>query len=1310
MAYRRKLTLARVSLLGVLALVGTVGALRTRQAGELTCTLLRRELPRALGLEVGIGRCEVDPLTQAIQLGGISLFRPGEDTPLLVADEAEVQLGGIRPLVGGVSLDAIRLVRPRVFLDLSKPPSAPPEPGRTCALDTLESLDIGRLAIQGAEIRITLPDSRRIELTNLDVGWRVRRGAAEFTLAGARGVVEPGGGGQELTVSELRIDGALSPEEALLEISRAELGLDEISISASGKIEQLCDPVFGLDAQVFFPLKVLARAGLTREVPGGHIWSRMALTGSWKEPLATVEVAAHGTSFGPYRPGDFEARLTVTPAAVQIDSLQTTVGAGSVQLKGRVALEKGLPTRLEANVKDASFGAAMARAGVPGAWVDFGGTGKGAARGTLLPLNLAGEAAVEVEKFRLATRAWDRPKDASTMMLQFERGSIRGGFRVLADRVQFERVELSSGLSRARGDATLYVDPARGLELRGEGEADLSDFGHIAELPWAGRGKTTFRVVGPYTDPVIDAQVSLRDFTFWGFGLGVLQGRVLYEDNVLSFPAVSGQKGRTPFYGSGSLRFEKQLITKGEVTIPRGGRSEDVIDVLAGLTDTFTLFQGVLTGETEGHLEIGGPASDWGGSVDLKFSDTRYYDRRLGDGALALRFVDGERLVVDRAQLSGPAGATWAEGTWAFAGPLDFRFGGNALSLAELVGPQTAESLELSSTLELAGTWSGDVTTPLMAAELTSPDVLFAGRKLGAVRLGARMVGKDVQITGKPFADASIDLSLRAKSPFPYDASLALALAEIRPLLPDGAVSQGLSGKLEGVVRAEGNLRNPMGSRVQGTFDVLSLSRGDFHGRNDGPLLLSWNDGRLTLEPFLFRGPNTELSAAGWLSEQRLDVKMRGALDMRLLESFVPFFERSAGRVELTAAASGSRERPSLLGTAQIRNARLFLKDQPYWVRGVNGRIEFSQQRVLIEEIAGVFNDGRVRLRGDVQLEGFEPSQVNVGIELDEVRLRPTEDLPLTASGELMLNGGVSFRPAGKPRMLALTGGLEIKDVRYRRDVEIEEFLRDLGDARAAVTSSERPREWLSFDVGLRLDDVRVENNLARMRMAGALRLTGTNARPGLLGGLAVASGGEAFFRGNQFTFTQGTVEFNERTSFDPVFDLHAQTQAREFLVRLHAFGRASDPQLLLTAEPELTEGDILSLLTLGVTSRDRSNTANTGAGLAAEALFNVSGLDRQVQRFLPKNAVLRDLSLQISTLYNGATGAVEPTAQLESTFLTERLRLGMTQPISGRGTRAQAEYRFDDRLSAQAQWDNENTDYPAGNLGLELKLSWEVE
>jgi translocation and assembly module TamB len=213
-----------------------------------------------------------------------------------------------------------------------------------------------------------------------------------------------------------------------------------------------------------------------------------------------------------------------------------------------------------------------------------------------------------------------------------------------------------------------------------------------------------------------------------------------------------------------------------------------------------------------------------------------------------------------------------------------------------------------------------------------------------------------------------------------------------------------------------------------------------------------------------------------------------------------------------------------------------------------------------------------------------------------------------------------------------------------------------------------------------------------------------------LVGTIQAVDGSQAFFRGNQFTVKQGVLEFKDRRSIDAVFDLLAETQVREYLVQLHAFGRASEPKLILSAQPDLSEGDILSLLTLGITSRDKSNTAQASAGLAAEALFTASGLDRQVQRFLPKNPVLRDFALRISTSYNDVTFLVEPTWQFESKFLTEQLKLRFTEPFSGRGRRAQAEYTFDNRISAQAQWDNQDSNLSFGNFGLNLRLHWEVD
>ena len=108
----------------ILLMVGMIMVLRTSWAWDTACTLARRNLPDILGLDVGIGHCELDPLRQKIVVRGLSLFAPGSDTPLLAADVAEVQLGLTRPFSGKVALDLVRVQRPRVALDLSRPSKA----------------------------------------------------------------------------------------------------------------------------------------------------------------------------------------------------------------------------------------------------------------------------------------------------------------------------------------------------------------------------------------------------------------------------------------------------------------------------------------------------------------------------------------------------------------------------------------------------------------------------------------------------------------------------------------------------------------------------------------------------------------------------------------------------------------------------------------------------------------------------------------------------------------------------------------------------------------------------------------------------------------------------------------------------------------------------------------------------------------------------------------------------------------------------------------------------------------------------------
>ncbi|HYH97968.1 translocation/assembly module TamB domain-containing protein [Hyalangium sp.] len=1286
-----------------LLIVGAIAALRTSVAWETACTLARRNLPDLIGLEVGIGQCELDPLGQKVIIRGLALFTPGTDTPLLAADLAEVQLGLTRPFSGKLALDLVRVQRPRVVVDLSKPSKEKPGEPAPCVLAPLERLRISRLALTGAQVRVVLPGGRRVEVSELDVGWKERWGIAEFDVEARRGVVGLGPGGGELLLGRLVLSGGLDVDEQSLELNRAEVALDDATVSVSGRVESLCQPLLALDAQVFFPLRTLSQAGLLERSASGHVWTRLTVTGRPLAPSVSVEVTANGLAYERYGPTSLTAQLHYQGERVLVEKLTVPVGNGRAEVSGTVRLTPGLPVDLDVETHDASFGRILAQAGVKGSWVDFPATTTGHLSGTILPRpQLSGTAELRTGRFVLATRAFDAPEQKGLTLLAFERGRVQAQLKILADRVTIG-AQVESGRSKMNSDVTLFYEPTRGLEVRADGELELSDYGAIAGLPWEGRGTASLTVVGPYADVKVDSNLSLRDFTFWGFGLGVVQGKATFEDLVLSFPAMSGQKGRTQYFGKAALTFGKSLHAKAEVNVPQG-RTEDLLDIIAGLHPNIAVMQGTIAGLASGRVEIDSPVDRFEGLAAFDFKNTTYYGRRMGEGSSRLRFVDGKAMVLERTTLVGPLGKSWAEGTFTFAGGLDYRFGGEDLSLAEAVGPELAARMGMQGTLTLDGTVSGNSNLPIVKGELKGPRITFADRDLGAMHLVGEMTGRDLVISGPLFRDANGDLKMKVREPFPYELSVVLSLPEIRPLLPQSALTQGMSGSLTGILSVQGNIRNMEGAQATALVDQLALARGSLRGVNEGPITLSYAGGKLSVEPFTFRGPDLELSGSGWMGLRTLDLNVSGGLDMRLLETVLPEVERTGGRVEFQGQATGSLDKPSLVGEASVSELRLSARGRPITLRAVSGLVTFTEQGVLLKGFRGLLNEGRVTASGELALKQFQPDKMTLVAELEDVTYRYSDDLPVTVSGGLQLTGN--------PDALLLAGDIDILRLRYQKGLELDSMLKNLGRRTGAVlpTTSDRPREFLTYDVRVHLKDVRVDNNLARARLLGDLRLTGTNMRPGLLGRVETDEESQAFFRNNQFVISQGQVELRDRYGIDLVFDVRGQTQVREYTVKVHAFGRPADPQVVFSSEPALAEGDVVSLLTLGVTSTDKETAASASAGLAAEALFNVSGLDRQVKRFLPSNPVLRDLSFQISTTYNDATRQAEPTAQLESKILSDQLKIGMTQPVSGRGTRARAEYRFDNRLSAQAQWDNENSEAAFGNLGLELKLSWEVE
>ena len=69
-----------------------------------------------------------------------------------------------------------------------------------------------------------------------------------------------------------------------------------------------------------------------------------------------------------------------------------------------------------------------------------------------------------------------------------------------------------------------------------------------------------------------------------------------------------------------------------------------------------------------------------------------------------------------------------------------------------------------------------------------------------------------------------------------------------------------------------------------------------------------------------------------------------------------------------------------------------------------------------------------------------------------------------------------------------------------------------------------------------------------------------------------------------------GTVTFTPSTGFDPILEIRGTAEPRPYRITVYAYGRMSNPQLVLTSNPPLPENEIMTLLATGTTTSGLEN------------------------------------------------------------------------------------------------------------------------
>ncbi|MCG8557613.1 MAG: translocation/assembly module TamB domain-containing protein [Proteobacteria bacterium] len=766
---------------------------------------------------------------------------------------------------------------------------------------------------------------------------------------------------------------------------------------------------------------------------------------------------------------------------------------------------------------------------------------------------------------------------------------------------------------------------------------------------------------------VVIPQVNLKGFLF---DRGHFRGRWKwldhyegYEAGILSVEHASLRKGPGTVKLSGSMRLGAKLDMVVVADRIRFGDTEGLADRLPDLSGTYGV-----SGTLGGTLAL--PRAD----LDVVATGTAWKGMALGDARAYVRLTDPEDPWVKQA-------LAWKPGK----PPADAKCGHAREGLAR-------------------GRWPADpalrtVNGPQPA--LVRPQAfLVCGSGLGGA--------------------LRADLAMGRTLVYPLRGLVAFdSLPVASFVVPRSLHARDLHGLVTGTVTLhDGAMLEPHTLVGDVYLDRVTVGQRDVQLRNDSPLALRVEQGAFRIGHAGFVGPGSHLDVSGRGSiYDGLDLTLAGRVDLGLLASLSSTLSSARGNVGLRFSVTGPLEHPGIYGHAAVADADVRFASFDTPIRGLTGQLTFSAQRVLLEDFRARVGGGELAFGGMAQLSGRRLAAYKLDVTARQLSVSPEEDIDMQFGG----SGTLQWQQGD--RLPLLHGILRLTRMHYGRTIQLGRMA--IGDMskseRANVKRYDPAADRVALDLRvLQLAPMRIQTNLIDAELAiqdteREFRIVGTDQRFGVLGTVGIGRG-TVRFRDSEFSIREGRLNFDDKTSVAPHFEVQAVTDVRrsvdlsrpDWHISMHAKGNIDSFELSMSSDPYLSEEDIVMLLTMGMT-RAELNQLQAGSlqGTAAlEALATVTGVDREVRKAVPVD------DFRIGSAYSMRTNRTEPQLFVGKR-IADRVRLNAATGLSeARDFRTSVQWQLNKRTSVEAVYNNQNTEGTSsfGNVGVDLRWRLEFE
>jgi autotransporter translocation and assembly factor TamB len=541
---------------------------------------------------------------------------------------------------------------------------------------------------------------------------------------------------------------------------------------------------------------------------------------------------------------------------------------------------------------------------------------------------------------------------------------------------------------------------------------------------------------------------------------------------------------------------------------------------------------------------------------------------------------------------------------------------------------------------------------------------------------------------GTRLPDSLLTLSLSLREPFGFRVDGPFAVGPpgspadggppVAPRDPGGANGEGETRfNVAGKVKIEGSLGALSHSRGSLDIDSLVLRDGGFDLTGEAIRVVLSSDGiRWEGGTLLTAGKPLQVTGkATW--EGNLDVLLDGSVPARAIRLATDVFDRLDGTIRMRLRVTGKWDDPFVLGTGRLENGTFSFRKYAQLFEEMSADAVISRERIIFEHFEGRSGGGYIDGRGELPLRFSEGQNLFFSVDFFDMRYPYPGDLHPVVQGHIEMLGPVDD--------ILVTGDVEVQSALYTRTVRPEQalitFRRRLADVRAR---REETDFRIRLDIGAVADGtIHIRNNLAEADIKGEFRVVGSTDQVILLGSFDVLNGVVTYGK-NRYELTRGSLEFQDPRRINPVLDFRADTKVGNIAIFVNVSGTLEKVEVDLASDPPYSKNDIVSLLSLGVTTE---NLAGAGGSVSAAeaAAFALGPYKGRVEEEI-RDIVGLD-RFQIEPAYSSTEQSLGPRFTAGKT-IGERFSVSVstTAAANPEGS-AIAEYQVFENVYLQGAW-----------------------